>query len=120
MERARPAAEKLDAYAKTLEPIVKAEQLALERDSALATEQSAHHGRVSVIDERVAGLEKELAAAKAAEREIEAELAEAEAAAQRAEVKAKRAEIELRNATALAEGAAGPRSAASKQLGPAS
>jgi hypothetical protein len=102
-ERARPIAEKLDAYSLALEPLAKAERVAMDRGGALSAEVEAHKGRLAVIDERVHGLEAEIQTAKAEERDIEGKLAEAEGIRQRVEAKLKRAEIEIRNATSVAE-----------------
>jgi hypothetical protein len=117
-ERARPVAERAGAFRFALDAIVSAEGLMLQRDGALSVETASHRSRLSVIDERVAGLERELVTAKAEEREVEVNLAEAEAIRQRAEVKLKRAEIEVRNAAARVEGG-GVQGGSPKRAGPA-
>jgi hypothetical protein len=111
-ERARPIAEKLEAYAQALEPLAKTERVAMDRGGALSAEVNAHKARLAVIDERVHGLQAEIETAKAEERDVEGKLAEAEGIRQRAEAKLKRAEIEIRNATSVAE-------AGGVKLGPA-
>ncbi len=96
-ERVRPAAQKIEVFAKLLEPIVVTEKIMLERDSALEAAMDAHEGQLRVIDARIDQLEADLARAKLEERQIEDKLAEAEAVRRRAEAKVKRAEIEIRN-----------------------
>jgi hypothetical protein len=110
-ERARSVAQPMETFAKLLEPIVTAERVMLERDTALSAELEAHRAQLRVIDDRIVQLEAELAEAKSDEVRIEDKLAEAEAVRQRAEAKVKRAEIEIRNADAR-EGVEGTRARA--------
>lgn len=99
-ERARPIAVEDPQSARTLEELKRAEELMRSRDHSLAREQDAHAERLRSIDLRIAGVEAELVAAQAAERQALAELADAQAALQRVEARHKRAEIELRNQAA--------------------
>jgi hypothetical protein len=117
-ERARPIAEKAGAFQRGLEAIATHERLMVQRDGALSVEMDAHERRLSVIDERVLGLESELVTAKADEHELEEKLAGAEAVRQRAEAKLRRAEIEVRNAGSLADMARAAQRAQAKRAGP--
>jgi hypothetical protein len=98
-ERAKPAAEKREAYAPLLAEAESAEGTLRSRDAVLAADQKAHSARLAAVESRVATLEAELQGAQSSERALVAELASSQGALGRAEAKLKRAESELRAAT---------------------
>jgi len=97
-ERARPTAEKQQAYLHALEELTRAEDQLRSRDKVLAAEQDAQRGRLAQVDVRIGKAEQELASAQGHERAVATELSGAQGALAREEAKIKRAEAELRAA----------------------
>lgn len=95
-ERARGTASADENAKGTLEALERAEMLLRSRDQSLAREHDQHKERIASIDQRLAGVETELAQAQAAERAVSAELADAQTQLQRAEARLKQAEGELK------------------------
>lgn len=97
-ERVRPAAEKRQDYAASLEDLQRAEDMLRSRDKVLAAEQDAQKARQAQVDERLAKLEADLLAARDEERMAATDLSGAQSALAREEAKLKRAEGELKTA----------------------
>jgi hypothetical protein len=96
-ERARPVAEKTQAYMQALEALSRAEDMLRSRDRVLAAEQDAQKARLQQVDARIGKAEGDLAAAQAKERGVAGELASAQGSLARAEAKQKKAEGELKS-----------------------
>ena len=96
-ERARPVAEKTQAYMQSLEALSRAEDMLRSRDRVLAAEQDAQKSRLQQVDARIGTAEGDLAAAQAKERGVAGELASAQGSLARAEAKLKKAEGELKS-----------------------
>jgi hypothetical protein len=96
-ERARPIAEKTQAYMQSLEALSRAEDMLRSRDRVLAAEQDAQKSRLQQVDARIGKAEGDLAAAQAKERGVAGELASAQGSLARAEAKQKKAEGELKS-----------------------
>jgi hypothetical protein len=96
-ERARPTAEKTQAYMQGLESLSRAEDMLRSRDRVLAAEQDAQKSRLQQVDARISKAEGDLAAAQANERGVAGELASAQGALARADAKHKKAEGELKS-----------------------
>jgi chromosome segregation ATPase len=95
-ERARATAAADENAKGTLEALERAEKLLRSRDQSLAREHDQHKERIASIDQRLAGVETELAQAQGAERAVSADLADAQTQLQRAEARLKQAEGELK------------------------
>jgi hypothetical protein len=96
-ERARPIAEKSQAYLQALEQLSRADDLLRSRDRVLGAEQDAQKSRLQQVDARIGKAEGDLAAAQANERSVAGELASAQGSLARAEAKQKKAEGELKS-----------------------
>lgn len=86
-ERARPAASNMPAYRRTLERLVQLEQRMRQLDAQHASQLDGMRAQIVPLDERIASMERDLAALRAEEGKLTDQLAEAEANIFRAKAK---------------------------------
>lgn len=86
-ERARPAAQAMAAYRRTLERLVALEQRMRALDPQHASQLDGLRAQIVPLDERISAMERELAALKAEEARINDQLTQAEASIFRAKAK---------------------------------